>query len=75
MSTPNVVLVLGLPGGMEMLVILLVVLIFFGHRIPGLARSLGSGITEFKSGLKDGEKQLQDGVDEASRDESPSQSA
>jgi sec-independent protein translocase protein TatA len=45
----------GPPGGWEWVIILVVVLIFFGNRIPGLARSLGSGITEFKSGLKEGE--------------------
>ena len=38
----------------ELLVILAVVLLLFGHRLPGMARSLGSGITEFKRGLKDG---------------------
>ena len=45
----------GLPGGWEAIVILLVVLIFFGNRIPGMARSLGSGINEFKTGLKEGQ--------------------
>jgi sec-independent protein translocase protein TatA len=45
----------GLPGGWEWIAILLVVLVLFGHRIPGMARSLGSGITEFKRGLKDGD--------------------
>ena len=45
---------LGIPGGYEWLIILAVVLVLFGHRIPGMARSLGSGITEFKRGLKDG---------------------
>ena len=38
----------------ELLVILVVVLLLFGHRLPGMARSLGSGITEFKRGLKEG---------------------
>ncbi|MCK5943753.1 MAG: twin-arginine translocase TatA/TatE family subunit [Planctomycetes bacterium] len=45
----------GIPHGMELLIILAVVLLLFGHRIPGMARSLGSGITEFKRGLKDGD--------------------
>jgi sec-independent protein translocase protein TatA len=45
-----------MPGGWEWLIILAVVLILFGNRIPGLARSLGSGISEFKSGLREGEK-------------------
>ncbi|MGE3171257.1 MAG: twin-arginine translocase TatA/TatE family subunit [Planctomycetota bacterium] len=44
----------GMPGGWEWIAILLVVLLLFGHRIPGMARALGSGITEFKRGLKDG---------------------
>ena len=46
----------GIPGGWEWLVILAIVLLLFGHRLPGMARSLGSGITEFKRGLKDGDK-------------------
>ena len=48
-------LLLSMPGGMEWLVILIIVLVLFGNRIPGLARSLGSGIREFKAGLKEGE--------------------
>ena len=47
---------IGFPHGMEWLIILLVILLLFGHRLPGMARSLGSGITEFKRGLKDGSK-------------------
>lgn len=45
---------IGIPNGMEWLIILLVVLLLFGHRLPGMARNLGTGITEFKRGLKDG---------------------
>lgn len=43
-------------GHWEWLVVLVIALLLFGHRIPGMARSLGSGITEFKKGLKKGEK-------------------
>jgi len=46
----------GLPQGWEWIIILVVILLLFGHRLPGMARSLGSGITEFKRGLKDGSK-------------------
>ena len=45
---------IGIPNGMEWLIILLVVLLLFGHRLPGMARNLGTGITELKRGLKDG---------------------
>jgi sec-independent protein translocase protein TatA len=43
----------GLPsmGGMELLIILAVVLLFFGaKRLPELGRSLGNGIREFRKG-------------------------
>ena len=42
-------------GGWEIWIILAVVLLLFAHRIPTMARSMGSGIVEFKKGLKEGE--------------------
>ena len=69
-------------GGWQWVIILVVVLLLFGTRIPGIARSLGSGITEFRRGLKDGTDKQQlpgdDGVDkspDAARDERLSKSA
>jgi sec-independent protein translocase protein TatA len=49
----------------ELIVIVVIVLVLFGNRIPGMMRSLGSGITEFKKGLKDGSKP--DGGDAAGK--------
>jgi sec-independent protein translocase protein TatA len=43
-----------MPGGWQWLILLVIVLLIFGNRIPGMARALGSGITEFRKGLKDG---------------------
>lgn len=43
-------------GHWELVIILVIALLLFGHRIPGMARALGSGITEFKRGLKGGEE-------------------
>jgi sec-independent protein translocase protein TatA len=52
-------------GFQEMLVILVVVLIFFGpKRLPDLAKSLGKGIAEFKKASEEVRK----GIDEAVRD-------
>ena len=42
---------IGMPGGLEWAVIGLVALLLFGKRLPGVARSLGQTLTEFKSGL------------------------
>ena len=40
------------PGGWELLILLLFVLIFFGaKRLPEMARGLGKGIREFKSAV------------------------
>ncbi len=38
-------------GFPELLVFALVLLLLFGHRLPGVMRSLGRGIIEFKKGL------------------------
>jgi len=46
-------------GGWEWLVILIIVLLLFGNRIPGLARSLGRGVNEFKHGLREGENEAE----------------
>ena len=42
----------------EILIIVLVILLLFGSaKIPALMRSMGSGLNEFKKGLKDGQKE------------------
>lgn len=67
---------MGFPGGFEWVVILVIVLVLFGgKRIPELLGGLGKGIRNFKKGLntetssnasvddestKNGEKKLQD---------------
>ena len=43
----------GMPGGIEMLIIAAIILLLFGHRLPGIMRSLGGGIVQFKKGLND----------------------
>ena len=44
----------GLPsvGGLELIIILLIVLLFFGaSRLPQMGRSIGHGIKEFRKGI------------------------
>jgi sec-independent protein translocase protein TatA len=38
----------------QMLILLVVILLLFGSRLPALMRSLGSSVTEFKKGIKQG---------------------
>ena len=43
------------PGGMELVIILLVILLLFGStRLPQLARGMGKSISEFKKGISEG---------------------
>ena len=43
-----------LPGGGELWIIVALALLFFGaSKLPGLARSLGRSVSEFKAGMKD----------------------
>lgn len=41
----------GFGGPYEILIILVIVLLLFGKRIPSVMRSLGSSIVEFKKGV------------------------
>ena len=44
----------GMPGGWEWILIILLVLVFFGaKKIPELARGLGCGIREFKDATRE----------------------
>lgn len=47
-------LAFGMPGPFELTVILVVVVLLFGRRLPGVARSVGRSVNEFKGGLKEG---------------------
>lgn len=54
---------LGGLGGWEVLVIVLVLLIFFGaKKIPELARGLGRGIREFKDATKEIKDEIEEGI-------------
>ena len=42
----------GLFGPFHWLILAVIVLLLFGNRLPGVMRSLGLGVVEFKKGLQ-----------------------
>ena len=60
------ILLFGMPGGPELLIIIIFAIVFFGaKKIPELARGLGKGIREFKEATKE----VKDNIEEASKTE------
>jgi sec-independent protein translocase protein TatA len=50
---------MGIPQGMEWIIILVIVLIIFGgSRLPGLFKAMGQGVKEFRDASKDDSKDL-----------------
>ena len=61
---------MGTPGPLELGIILgIILLIFGGSKLPGLAKGLGQGIREFKKALGGGSKHEEDVNKEISEQE------
>lgn len=57
------ILLLGLPGGPEWILILLAILLLFGGRkIPELMRGIGKGIREFNDAKKTVKSEIEEGM-------------
>lgn len=49
-------------GGWEWIIILIIVIVLFGPgRLTRIGGELGSAITNFRKGLRDGSKEIEDG--------------
>ena len=65
-----------IPGGWEMVVIALVILLMFGaKKLPELARGLGQGIREFKGAVDGVKDELKDVEDSIESEEKPDESS
>ena len=51
------------PGPIEIGVVLVVMLVLFGKKLPEVGRSLGKGLVEFKKGVKGVENEVDINVD------------
>lgn len=56
-SLPILVRAWGLPQGSELIIIMVIALLLFGHKLPSLMRGLGGSIKEFKKGMDEGDPQ------------------
>ncbi len=61
---------IGMPGGSEWIVIILVALLFFGgKKIPELMKGIGKGMREFKDAKENVKNEIEEGMREKDKDE------
>lgn len=64
----NTTLLFSMPGGSEWILIVLVILLFFGgKKIPDLMRGIGKGIREFK----DAKTNIKDEIEQGMKEKDP----
>ena len=56
MNMSSALAIMGLSPGELLIIVGVIVLLFGASKIPQLMRSMGQGLTEFKKGIKEGEK-------------------
>lgn len=64
------IFLIGMPGGSEWIfIILAIVLLFGGKKIPELMKGLGKGIREFKDAKDNVKSEIEEGMKEKDKDE------
>jgi sec-independent protein translocase protein TatA len=65
----NAIFLLSMPGGSEWILILLVILLFFGgKKIPDLMRGIGRGVREFNDAKENVKSEIESGMKEKDRE-------
>ena len=54
-----------MPGPLETIFILAVLVLLFGRKLPEIARNMGKSLNEFKKGIKESEQEIHKAIDEA----------
>ncbi|MGL6196726.1 MAG: Sec-independent protein translocase subunit TatA/TatB [Thermoguttaceae bacterium] len=75
MSNLFSVIIPGMAGPMELIVLGALMLLLFGNRLPGAMRSLGRSVVEFKKGVNGIEDDLNDAVNTADEKAKPKKDA
>ena len=66
----NLLFAFGMPGPMELLIILMIMLLLFGGaRLPSLMRNLGASAREFKKGVQGMEEEMDEAKRELSKED------
>lgn len=72
----NTLLMISMPGGTEWILIILAILILFGGRkIPEFMRGLGKGIREFNDAKTNVRKEIEEGMNERDAKDAKEKSA
>lgn len=75
MSELFAILGFGMPGPTELIIIGAIMLLLFGNRLPGVMRSLGRSVVEFKKGVSGIEEDLNNAVKNADEKAKPKDDA
>ena len=70
LSSLNAVFLIGMPGGSEWIFILLaVVLLFGGKKIPELMKGIGKGVRDFNDAKTSVKNEIEEGMKEKDKDQ------
>ena len=65
----NMLLILGLIGTHEVIIIAIIILLLFGgKKIPELMRGIGKGVRSFKDGMDDVKSEIEKPIDQDRKD-------
>ena len=68
--SPLSIFLIGMPGGSEWIfIILAIVLLFGGKKIPELMKGIGKGMREFKDAKDNVKSEIEEGMKEKDKDE------
>jgi len=72
MNLTSLIVLFGMPGGPELIIITIIVLLLFGgKKIPELMKGLGKGIREFNNAKANIQSEINEGIKDAEAEQKP----